>query len=140
MTNKCDLISRSEVIKILEKIDIGQFYRYAVITEIKRIQSIEQPQGDLIGREALKKAIKSYADDQYAENEYLGECAIMTIIDNAPAVAKLQDNLSKDEKRLIGEAVNYLLGANLDEENGWSKEDVKILHSLCVKYFGEDYN
>jgi len=40
-----------------------------------------------IDAEALKKAIKSYADDQYAENEYLGECAIMTIIDNAPTVA-----------------------------------------------------
>ena len=42
--------------------------------------------GDLISRSALKKAIKSYADDQYAENEYLGECAIMNIIDNAPTV------------------------------------------------------
>ena len=42
--------------------------------------------GDLISRSALKKSIKSYADDQYAENEYLGEYAIMDIIDNAPAV------------------------------------------------------
>ena len=41
---------------------------------------------DLISRSALKKAIKSYADDQYAENEYLGECSIMDIIDNAPPV------------------------------------------------------
>lgn len=41
---------------------------------------------DLISRSALKKAIKSYADDQYAENEYLGEVAIMDIIDNAPAI------------------------------------------------------
>lgn len=41
---------------------------------------------DLISRSALKKAIKSYADDQYAENEYLGECSIMNIIDNAPTV------------------------------------------------------
>lgn len=41
---------------------------------------------DLISRSALKKAIKSYADDQYAENEYLGECAIMSIIDKTPAV------------------------------------------------------
>lgn len=43
--------------------------------------------GDLISRNALKKVIKSYADDQYAENEYLGECAIMAIIDNAPTVS-----------------------------------------------------
>lgn len=43
-------------------------------------------QSDLISREALKKSIKSYADDQYAENEYLGEYAIMNIIDNAPTV------------------------------------------------------
>ncbi len=42
--------------------------------------------GDLISRTELKKAIKSYADDQYAENEYLGEYAIMNIIDNAPSV------------------------------------------------------
>lgn len=42
--------------------------------------------GDLISRSALKKSIKSYADDQYAENEYLGEYAIMDIINNAPAV------------------------------------------------------
>lgn len=41
---------------------------------------------DLISREALKKSIKSYADDQYAENEYLGEYAIMDIIDNTPTV------------------------------------------------------
>lgn len=46
----------------------------------------ERPQGDSISREALKKSIKSYADDQYAENEYLGEYAIMDIIDNAPTV------------------------------------------------------
>ena len=46
----------------------------------------ERSQGDLISRSALQKAIKSYADDQYAENEYLGEYTIMTIIDNAPAV------------------------------------------------------
>lgn len=42
--------------------------------------------GDLISRSALKKSIKSYADDQYAENEYLGEYAIMNIIDNAPTL------------------------------------------------------
>lgn len=51
-----------------------------------------------------------------------------------------QDNLNEDEKRLIGEAVNYLLGAELVEENGWSKEDVNTLHSLCMKFYGEDYN
>ena len=45
--------------------------------------------GDLISRSALKKSIKSYADDQYAENEYLGECAIMDIIDNAPTVEEV---------------------------------------------------
>lgn len=46
----------------------------------------ESESSDLISRSALKKAIKSYADDQYAENEYLGECSIMNIIDNAPTV------------------------------------------------------
>lgn len=46
----------------------------------------ENVKGDLISRSALKKAVRSYADDQYAENEYLGEVAIMNIIDNAPAI------------------------------------------------------
>ena len=41
-----DLISRSEVIKTLEKIDIGQFYRFVVISEIKKIPPVEQPQGE----------------------------------------------------------------------------------------------
>lgn len=58
-------------------------------------------EGDLISRSALKKAIKSYADDQYAENEYLGECAIMNIIDNAPAISPykaIHDELHKGEE------------------------------------------
>ena len=40
----------------------------------------------LIDADTLKKSIKSYADDQYDENEYLGEYAIMDIIDNAPTI------------------------------------------------------
>ena len=47
--------------------------------------------GDLISRSALRKQIKSYADDQYAENEYLGECAILEFIDNAPAIGDSEE-------------------------------------------------
>jgi len=46
-----------------------------------------------------------------------------------------QGELTNDEKRLIGEAVEYLLGANLVEENGWSKKDIEILQSLSERYY-----
>ena len=61
--------------------------------------------GDLISRSALKKSIKSYADDQYAENEYLGEYAIIDIIDNAPTVEAFTE---EDMKRTIKE--NFDIG------------------------------
>ena len=38
---------------------------------------------ELIDKKALKKAMQSYADDQYSENEYLGEYCVMSIIDDA---------------------------------------------------------
>ena len=59
---------------------------YDIHAAIAQGTPLPKGHGDLISREALKKSIKSYADDQYAENEYLGEYAIMDIIDNAPAV------------------------------------------------------
>ena len=33
----------------------------------------------LIDANALSKAIKDYAKDQYEANEYLGECAVLSI-------------------------------------------------------------
>ena len=42
--------------------------------------------GDLIDRDNLRKTMQSYADDQYAENEYLGECSVMSYIDEAPVI------------------------------------------------------
>lgn len=55
----------------------------------------------LIDADALKKSIKNYADDQYAENEYLGEYAIMNIIDNTPTISPykaIHDELHKGEE------------------------------------------
>lgn len=71
--------------EIVKAIQNGEDYRYDIHTAIAQGTSVST-EGELISREDLKKAIKSYADDQYAENEYLGECAIMTIIDKAPTV------------------------------------------------------
>lgn len=73
--------------KVVTSIQNGEDYRYDIHTAIAQgVPYEERSQGDLISREALKKSIKSYADDQYAENEYLGEYAIMDIIDKAPVV------------------------------------------------------
>ncbi len=44
-------------------------------------------------------------------------------------------SLTSDERRLIGVAVDYLLGAELLEENGWSENDIKVLQSLCERYY-----
>ena len=49
-----------------------------------------------------------------------------------------QGELTADESRLIGEAVDYLLGADLVEENGWSKNDIKVLQSLRERYYDEE--
>lgn len=43
-----DLISRSEVIKTLDNIEIGKFNRINVIETIKSISPTEQPQGEWI--------------------------------------------------------------------------------------------
>lgn len=81
-----NLISRSEVVKTLENIEIGKFNRINVIETIKSISIIEKPQGDLISREALKEAFE----------DCTGECACCVhntndfeycgLIDDAPAV------------------------------------------------------
>lgn len=39
------------------------------------------------------------------------------------------------EVSLIKEAVNYLLDAELLEENGWTKEDVEILKKISETKF-----
>ena len=49
-----------------------------------------------------------------------------------------QGELTDDESRLIGVAVDYLLGAELLEENGWSENDIKVLQSLRERYYVED--
>lgn len=39
------------------------------------------------------------------------------------------------EVELIKEAVNYMLGADLTDENGWTKEDIDILNKIKNKEF-----
>ena len=110
--------------------------------------------GDLISRSALKKSIKSYADDQYAENEYLGEYAIMDIIDKAPAVTVdnyamgYQDGVRKvlserpkgeyteeDMKQAIKENfdIGYEMAKNKYErpQGKWLIEGGTTLHYAC---------
>ena len=40
---------------------------------------------------------------------------------------------SNKELTLISEAVDYLLGAELLEEDGWTLEDIEVLHSIQSK-------
>lgn len=79
--------------------------------------------GDLISREALKKAIKSYADDQYAENEYLGEYTIMKIIDNVPTV-DISETISKF--RNTAYLNGFTTGLNKRQQGKWVKVVNKI--------------
>lgn len=114
--------------------------------------------------EEWKKDFKEYIDGLYLmHDDYKG---VMEYIDEVPTVEtnievvakdaykqgytdgwkerfgepneRPQGELNADESRLIGEAVNYLLGADLVEENGWSENDIKVLQSLCERYYDED--
>lgn len=89
---------------------------------------------DLISRSALKKAIKSYADDQYAENEYLGECSIMNIIDNAPTVNISQGEWAKGFHE--GFKVGSMLADAFNErpQGEWIIDGHHIHCSRCNEY------
>lgn len=54
--------------------------------------------------------------------------------------SKDNDTITNDvsiqkEVTLIKEAVEYLMGADLSEENGWSKDDIEMLNKLKKKDF-----
>lgn len=90
----------------------------------------------LINADELKKTLTKLhwtIEDGFVKRPYLDN-----LIDDIPTVEQPQDNLNKDEKRLIGVAVEYLLGAELLGENGWSENDIKVLQSLYERYYVED--
>lgn len=43
------------------------------------------------------------------------------------------EEFDRDELRLIAEAVDYLLGADLTEENGWTDSDIDTLEGILAK-------
>ncbi len=98
----------------------------------------------LIDADTLKKSIKSYADDQYAENEYLGECAIMDIIDNAKTIPIL-DFKEGYKQAIIDGKTNFsrpqgewmFLKANEEQTDGYECSVCKATYHTRVPYFSE---
>ena len=92
----------------------------------------------LVDADALKKSIKSYADDQYAENEYLGEYAIMNIINKAPTVP-LPDFKEGYKQAIIDGKTNFSRPQGewlFDKENSFTMDMFKC--SICG-YFGHTH-
>ena len=123
---KGDLISRSEVVKTLENIEIGKFNRVNVIETIKSISITERSQGDLISRGALRATIieplnvnDAYKNDWY-EGYYTAKNEDVMAIDNAPTV---------EPERPKGEWIAIKLP--ITEEEG----DIKIICSNCKDEF-----
>ena len=83
-----DNMSNEEVIEVLKGIVFNGFdrttrkERQALDLAIKALE--ERPQGDLISREALKKAIEQIAQDYVDDNFFWAK--LFDLIDNAPTV------------------------------------------------------
>ena len=106
---------------------------------------------DLINRSKLKDKLKiNFSRKPEAQAIYQH---LIDIVDDCPTVEPFerigaicnencgyrpQGELNADESRLIGVAVDYLLGAELLEENGWSENDIKVLQSLRERYYDEE--
>ena len=85
------------------------------------------PSGDCISREALKEH-KVYSKERH---EYV---VPVYNIDNAQAV----EPFTQLEKEEIADAINYLLGAELLEENGYTEEVINALKSALKKVGGAE--
>lgn len=97
--NKGDLISRSEVVKTLENIEIGKFNRVNVIETIKSISTEERPQGDLISRSELYREIESlnvYGTIDNENDALLKGSEVFDLIDNAPTIETDIEVVAKD--------------------------------------------
>lgn len=108
----------------------------------------ERSQGDLISRSDLKIEVSkqiAYCDDKskhqsdldevlrYANTAY-GLRLAQICIDNAPGV----ESFTQKEKEEIADAINYLLGAELLEENGYTEEVKNALRSALKKVGGQE--
>ena len=96
--------------------------------------TLERPQGDCISREALGKEISELDACDIGYDEYVKKGEIEKLIDNAPAV----ETFTQKEKEEIADAINYLLGAELLEENGYTEEVINALKSALKKVVGQE--
>jgi hypothetical protein len=138
------------------------------ITEaVRNGKPYEETQGDFISRSALKKEIEQYqiqwnknCDIDIAKWNCCG--TILAIIDNAPAVydnpysdgredgyiegyeqakkesERQQGEFTDLERKVIVDSINYLLGAELLEENGYTEEVINALKSVLQKLGAEE--
>lgn len=99
-------------------------------------------QEDLISRVALKDEVRKHAEyyaDRTREDRYnvgYTECAceVLDFIDNAQIV----ELFTQLEKKEIADAIKYLLGAELLEENGYTEEVKNALRSALKKVGGQE--
>lgn len=91
-------------------------------------------EGDCISREALGKEISELDACDIGYDEYVKKGEIEKLIDNAPAV----ETFTQKEKEEIADAINYLLGAELLEENGYTEEVINALKSALKKVVGQE--
>ncbi len=138
-------------------------WQKTVAQVIRNGKPYEATQGDSISREALKKAITdrlvnvTYSSD-YADGLQDGYLNTINEIDNAPAVesyispevlkqfakyvaeyVRPQGEFTDLEQKVIADAINYLLGAELLEENGYTEEVINALKSVLQKIGAEEH-
>lgn len=108
----------------------------------------ERSQGDLISRSDLKIEVEkqiAYCEDRSKHQSDLDEVLRYSntayglrlahiCIDNAPGV----ESFTQKEKEEIADAINYLLGAELLEENGYTEEVKSALRSALKKVGGQE--
>lgn len=90
---------------------------------------------DLVSRDELKRELASLIvggeeaikNAGYGHEWKNGLHSAYRVIKNAKSKGK---GFTDNELRLIGEAVDYLLGADLVEENGWTKNDIATLKRI----------
>ena len=118
-----------------------------VVETLEALRS-ERSQGDLISRSDLKIEVEkqiAYCEDRSKHQSDLDEVLRYSntayglrlahnYIDNAPGV----ESFTQKEKEEIAGAINYLLGAELLEENGYTEEVKNALRSALKKVGGQE--
>lgn len=93
----------------------------------------------LIDANALKEVLKSGCENcSDAKTNWCEHCCKINdfedLIDNAPTV----EPFTQLEKEEIADAINYLLDAELLEENGYTEEVINALKSALKKVGGTE--